>query len=342
MTQVYLFEKDCKLDLIAIGRVALDFNPLEMNCTLDQSSTFKKYIGGSPANIAVGLARLGKKPGFIGRVSQDQFGDYAINYFKNEGIDTSHLFRAENGEKMGLTFTEIKSPTESSILMYREGAADLALSPRDVDEEYICSAKAILISGTALCKSPSREAALKALKLAKKNGVSVIFDIDYRPYTWKSIDEISVYYQTVAEQSDLVIGSREEFDLTGRLAGLDALDDREVAAYWHDKGNKLVIIKHGKEGSVAYCDDGTRYLVKPFPVKLLKSFGGGDGYASAFLYGLMEGWPLDKALEFGSAEAAMLVAAHSCSASMPSAEAVKEFIDKEKKEYGEMVFELTD
>ena len=342
MTYMGLFDSERPLDLIAIGRVALDFNPLEMNCTLAESSTFKKYIGGSPANIVVGLSRLGKKAGFIGRVAKDSFGDYAVDYFNNEGIDTTHIFRAENGEKMGLTFTEIKSPTESSILMYREGVADLALSPQDVDEEYICSAKAILISGTALCKSPSREAAIKALKLAKKNGVTVRFVIDFRDYIWKSLDEISVYYQTVAEQSDIVIGSREEFDLTGRIIGLDKEDDIKVARFWHDKGNKLVIIKHGKEGSVAYSADGTRYQVKPFPVKLLKSFGGGDGYASALFYGLLEGWSLDKALEFGSAEAAMLVAAHSCSAAMPGSQAVTDFVESEKTKYGEMVFKLND
>ena len=128
-----------------------------------------------------------------------------------------------------------------------------------------------------------------------------------------------------------MIGSRDEFDLTGRLAGLAEKDDEAVARYWHEKGNKLVIIKHGKEGSVAYNHDGARYLVKPFPVKLLKSFGGGDGYASAFFYGLMEGWPLEKALEFGSAEAAMLVAAHSCSAAMPGVQAVKDFIAEQFK-----------
>lgn len=337
MTYFNMFDADRPLDIILVGRIALDFNPLEINCTLAESETFKKYVGGSPANIAVGLARLGKKVGFIARVADDRFGDYAKDYFKNEGIDTSHIFRAPHGEKMGLTFTEIKSPTESSILMYRDQIADLTLSPEDVDEEYIRSAKAVLISGTALCKSPSREAALKALKLAKKNGCTVIFDIDYREYVWKSMDEIAIYYSTVAEQSDIVIGSREEFDLTGRLLGLADKDDEDVAKYWHDKGNKIVIIKHGKEGSIAYNADSTRYQVKPFPVKLLKSFGGGDGYASAFLYGLMEGWSIDKALEFGSAEAAMLVAAHSCSASMPKADAVKQFIAEEKAKYGEMV-----
>ena len=102
-------------------------------------------------------------------------------------------------------------------------------------------------------------------------------------------------------------------------------------------GAKIVIIKHGKEGSTAYTNDGEKYKIKPFPVKLLKSFGGGDGYASAFLYGIFEGWDIIDALEFGSASAAMLVASHACSQDMPTVDAVKEFIKKEKEEYGEMI-----
>ena len=131
------FDKSKPLDVIPIGRIAIDFNPTDMNMPLSQSSNFNKYVGGSPANIAVGLARLGAKCGFIARVSDDQFGDYVENYFKNDGIDVSHVFRCENGENLGLTFTEILSPTQSSILMYRDGVADLQVCVDDVDEEYI-------------------------------------------------------------------------------------------------------------------------------------------------------------------------------------------------------------
>ena len=149
------FDQSKKFDLIPLGRVAIDFNPTDMNKPLSESSNFNKYVGGSPANIAVGMARLGKKVGFIGKVSDDQFGDYVINYFENDGIDTSPITRCKNGENLGLTFTEIKSPSESSILMYREGVADLMLHPDDVDEEYIKQTKALLISGTALSQSLS-------------------------------------------------------------------------------------------------------------------------------------------------------------------------------------------
>ena len=208
------FDQSKKFDLILLGRVAVDLNPVDYNCPLDESTTFKRYLGGSPANIAVGLARLGKKCGFFARVSDDQLGTFVTKYFEKEGIDTSHIVRCANGEKIGLTFTEIKSPTESSILMYRNMAADLKLDVEDIDEEYIKQGKAILISGTALAESPSREAALKAVMLAKRNGVPVIFDIDYRSYNWKNADEISIYYSAVAREADIILGSREEYDLT--------------------------------------------------------------------------------------------------------------------------------
>lgn len=330
------FDNNKEFDLILLGRVAVDLNPVDYYCPLNESTTFKRYLGGSPANIAVGLARLGKKCGFFARVSDDQLGTFVTDYFDNEGIDTSHIKRCQNGEKIGLTFTEIKSETESSIVMYRNEAADLKLDVEDIDEEYINKAKAILISGTSLAESPSREAALKAVALAKKNGVPIIFDIDYRAYNWKNSDEIAIYYSSVAREADIILGSREEYDLTEKFIKV-GMTDKETAAYWHSQNAKIVIIKHGKEGSTAYTNDGESYSIKPFPVKLLKSFGGGDGYASAFLYGIFEGWEIIDALEFGSASAAMLVASHACSQDMPSVDAVKEFIKKEKEEYGEMI-----
>lgn len=397
--QYITFDQTKEYDMILLGRVAIDFNPVDFNRPLEESGNFNKYLGGSPANIAVGLARLGKKVGFFAKVSDDQFGDYVTHYFEKEGIDTSHITRCKNGEKLGLTFTEILSPTESRILMYRDGVADLALSPEDIDEEYIRKAKALLISGTALSASPSREAALKAVMLAKKNGVAVIFDIDYRAYTWKNMDEISIYYSLVAKESDLILGSREEFDLTERLLGLsqaegmcgsqedgssragyqegslsgvgsqegslsgsgsyegslssvdsqegslsiggssktDSSRDSVSAKYWHSCGCKIVVIKHGKEGSAAYTCDGSRYAVKPFPTNALKGFGGGDGYASSFLRAMLDGCTVPKALEYGSASASMLISAHSCSAAMPTLAEVEQFIREEKEKYGEMV-----
>ncbi|MBR6184954.1 MAG: 5-dehydro-2-deoxygluconokinase [Clostridia bacterium] len=334
-----LFDRrGASLDIIPVGRVAIDFNPTDMNRPLSQSAHFNKYLGGSPANIAVGMARFGRRVGFLGKVSDDSFGDFVTDYFREEGIDCSHITRCRNGEKLGLTFTEILSPTQSSILMYREGAADLMLHPDDVDEAYVASSRSLLISGTSLCASPTREAALKALTFAEKNGVTVIFDADYRAYTWKNKDEIAIYTSLAARKADIVLGSREEFDLMERLVGLDGTDEAS-AAWWLTQKPRILVIKHGKEGSRCYTREGA-YQVRPFPVNAMKGFGGGDGYASAFLHGLMSGKALPEALEMGSASAAMLVASHACSRDMPTENALMQFIREKKTQCENVVTAL--
>ena len=331
-----------EFDLVLLGRVAIDFNPAynedvkEDFKSLKEVHVFEKFVGGSPANIAVGVTRHGMKAGFFGKVSDDQFGEYVVDYFNNEGIDTSRITKCENGEKLCLTFTEMLSPKESSILMYRNIPADLQLCPADIDEEYIKNTKALLISGTALSASPSREAALKAVMLARKYNTRVIFDIDYRPYSWKNDDEISIYYSSVAREADIIMGSREEFDLMEKLIQT-GMTDEESAAYWQSYHAKIVVIKHGMKGSTAYTNDGGRFSIKPFPVKARKGFGGGDGYGSGFLYGLYQGWEIIDCLEFGSAEASMMVRSNSSSDTLPNPEEVHVFIKEEKELYGDMV-----
>lgn len=330
------------LDIVFLGRLTIDFNPAysdevkeEFGCLKDVHF-FEKFVGGSPANTAVGVTRHGLKAGFIGKVSDDQFGDYVTEYFDNRGIDTSHITRCTGGEKLGLTFTEMLSSSESGILMYRNSAADLQLSVADVDEEYIASAKSILISGTALSESPSREAAMKAVLLAKKAGTNIIFDIDYRSYNWKNDDEISIYYSMVAKEADIIMGSREEFDLMEKLIH-PGWSDEESAAYWHVHNAKLVVIKHGMQGSTAYTINGQSFSIKPFPVTARKGFGGGDGYSAAFLSGIYAGWDIMECLEFGSAEASMMVRANNCSDALPDTDEVRKFIKEEKEQFGEMV-----
>lgn len=330
------------LDIVLLGRIAIDFNPAYSNSVKEEFKPlkdvhyFEKYVGGSPANIAVGVTHHGLKAGFIGKVSDDQFGDFVTEYFDAQGIDTSHVTRCTNGEKIGLTFTEMLSPSESHILMYRNCIADLQLSVDDIDSDYIASAKLLLISGTALAESPSREAAIKAVLVARQVGTPVVFDIDYRAYNWKNADEISIYYSYVARLSDIIMGSREEFDLTEALI-CPGMTDEQSAAYWQKRNAKIVVIKHGMEGSTAYCNDGEKFSIKPFPVTARKGFGGGDGYGSGFLYGLFQGWDIQDCLEFGSAEASMMVRANNCSDALPGPDEVRAFIAEEKAQYGEMV-----
>ncbi|WP_297987902.1 5-dehydro-2-deoxygluconokinase [Anoxybacillus sp.] len=328
------FDAQKPLDFIAIGRLCIDLNANEINRPMEETVTFTKYVGGSPANITIGMSRLGMKTGFIGRVADDQMGRFIVNYLKKNNIDTSNVVTDQSGSVTGLAFTEIKSPTDCSILMYRDNVADLKLEPKDVREDYMKQAKVLLISGTALAKSPSREAIFLALEYARKHHVVVFFDLDYRPYTWNSSEETAIYYNLVAEKCDVIIGTREEFDIMERFESHRG-DDEKTAKKWFDYQAKIVVIKHGKDGSIAYTKEGEAFKGPIFPANVIKTFGAGDSYAAGFIYGLMQGWDIPKAMEYGAAAASIVISSHSSSEAMPTLEQIESYIQKCKN--GEMI-----
>jgi 5-dehydro-2-deoxygluconokinase len=322
-----VFREDRPLDFIAVGRLCIDLNANETQRPMEETKTFTKYVGGSPANIAIGTARLGLKTGFIGKVSDDQMGRFITQYLKENSINTDNIVIDRTGAVTGLAFTEIKSPQECSILMYRDNVADLKLDPTEVSEEYIKQSKALLISGTALAKSPSREAVFLALEYARKHEVVVFFDLDYRPYTWESEAETAVYYNLAAEKCDVIIGTREEFDMMEKLLNYKESNDQVTAERWFSHHAKIVVIKHGGEGSIAYTRDGQSHRGGIFKTKVLKTFGAGDSYASAFIYGLMQGLEVQQAMRLGGASASIVISKHSCSDAMPTVEELKQFME---------------
>ncbi|WP_342007243.1 5-dehydro-2-deoxygluconokinase [Bacillus sp. YBsi01] len=320
----YTFNEEKEFDIVAIGRACIDLNAAEYNRPMEETMTFSKYVGGSPANITIGSAKLGLKAGFIGKIPDDQHGRFIVSYMQGKGVDTSQMAVDKEGRKAGLAFTEILSPEECSILMYRDNVADLYLEPSEVNEGYIANAKMLLVSGTALAKSPSREAVLKAVHIAKKHDVKVVFELDYRPYTWQSAEETAVYYTLAAEQSDIVIGTREEFDvMENRSGGNNDETVRRLFAHSAD----LVVIKHGVDGSYAYSRSGEVFRARAYKTKVLKTFGAGDSYASAFIYGLVSGRDIETALKYGSASASIVVSKHSSSEAMPAAGEILELIE---------------
>ncbi|WP_394172656.1 5-dehydro-2-deoxygluconokinase [Guptibacillus hwajinpoensis] len=319
------FKQDRPIDLIGLGRLCIDLNANEINRPMEETSSFTKYVGGSPANIAIGASRLGLKSGFIGKVSSDQMGNFILDYLERNKINTEGVVKDQTGAVTGLTFTEIKSPEDCSILMYRDNVADLKLESTDVSEDYIKQSRSLLISGTALSQSPSREAVFLALEYARKHDVVVIFDLDYRPYSWNSAKETAVYYNLAAEKCDVIIGTREEFDMMEQFQKEETNDER-TAEKWFSHNAEVVVIKHGGEGSIAYSKDGSSHRGGIFKTKVLKTFGAGDSYASAFIYGLLHQWDLSKAMKYGSASASIVISKHSCSEAMPTTEEIDEKI----------------
>lgn len=254
-------------------------------------------------------------------------GRFITDYLQKNKINTDSIVIDKTGAVTGLAFTEIKSPTDCSILMYRDNVADLKLDPTEVSEEYIKKSKALLISGTALAQSPSREAVFLALEYARKHEVVVFFDIDYRPYTWESETETAVYFNLAAEKSDVIIGTREEFDMMEKLLNYKESNDQVTAERWFSHHAQIVVIKHGGEGSIAYTRDGKSHRGGIFKTKVLKTFGAGDSYASAFIYGLMQGLEIPEAMRLGGASASIVISKHSCSDAMPTSVELLEFME---------------
>lgn len=315
-----------EFDMIAIGRAAIDLNAVEYNRPMEETMTFRKYVGGSPANIAIGAAKMGLKVGFIGKLSKDQHGNFIKNYLVEAGVDVEGVVFDEAGHKSGLAFTEILSPSECSILMYREQVADLYLEPTEVSKEYLEKTEYLVVSGTGLAQSPSREAILKAVTLCKECATKIIFELDYRPYTWKNSEETAVYYDLVAKQSDIIIGTRDEFDvLENQVGGQNQVTVERLFAY----DPELIIIKHGVEGSYAYQKDGQVTQGKAYKAKVLKTFGAGDSYAAALITALVNGKSIAKALKYGAAAAAIVVSSHSSSEAMPTIPEIEALIKEQ-------------
>ncbi|SDW78731.1 5-dehydro-2-deoxygluconokinase [Paenibacillus sp. CF384] len=321
------FKADRAYDFTAIGRLCIDLNANEINRPMEETMTFTKYVGGSPANITIGMARLGRQTAFIGKIANDQMGRFILDYLQRTGIETGNVVTDRSGAVTGLALTEIKSPTDCSILMYRDNVADLLLEAGEVSEALVAQSKMLLISGTALAQSPSREAVFQALQYAKKHGTVIAFDLDYRPYTWTSKQETAVYYNMAAAYCDIILGTREEFDMMEVFEQNPEHSDSVTASKWFDDNAKIVIIKHGKEGSIAYTTDNKSHRAKSFPAKVIKTFGAGDSYAAGFLHGIMQGWSLEQCMEFGSAAACIVISSHSCSDAMPTESQVLQYIE---------------
>lgn len=318
--KTFLKKTSRKFDLICLGRLGVDLNCNQHNCPMSEVESFSPTVGGSPANIAIGAAKLGASVGFIGRISDDQFGDFIMKKLRQFGVNTDNVVRDTTGAKNGLAVTEIISPKKSGSVLYRDQVADLNLTYSDISEEYIAQSKILLVSGTALARSPSREAAFLAAYYAQKNGVKVALDIDHRAYTWSCPEESAIYYQMFCKQCDIIIGNDGEFDAMSLYYMPNRESDRALAQGLLRDGASLVIMKYGEAGSVAYETDGAVTKCGIFPAELKKTFGSGDAFAAGLLTGIAKRKALFDSMADGSAAASIVVSSYNCSEASPTRE----------------------
>lgn len=320
------FKPDSELDVICLGRLGIDLNCNDINVPIENVKSFSKTVGGSPANIAIGMAKQDLRVGFIGRTSNDSLGQFVINSLNEYGICTRWIIKDHCNNCLAIT--EIKSPTDCGSILYRDNVADLNLTYKDICEDYIKNAKMLMISGTALSKSPSREASILAVHYANKHNTIVATDIDYRPFSWSCKEDTSLYCSMICEKSDIIFGTKEEFGAVMHLWNENNLDDNYIANHFLSKKTKIVVIKQGKDGSTIYTKDGQVIICPPIPADVKKTFGAGDAYASSFIVALIKGYSLEKAGLNASASASIVISGYTCSDISPTTKQLDDYLKK--------------
>ncbi len=323
------FPENRKIDFIALGRAGLDLYAAEENTDFTDVLSFRKYVGGSPGNITAMLASLGRKTGLITKVSDDLIGRYIISYFDAIGSDTSQILKDPGSSRTSLAITEMK-PENCGVIIYRNNASDQNLRPEEISENYIGQAAGLIVSGFALSESPGREAAIIAIEYAKRQGTTVILDLDYRPYSWRSDYDASIYLGIAAEKADILIGNNEEFAVLNKIMYPETLNNSKAAVRpWLEKGCSLVVFKQGGgKGAVAIENDGKEHQGKLYKVKLKKPFGAGDAFLGTALHYLMKESDVSKAIDRGAAAASMVISRNSCSEASPTEQEIDDFINK--------------
>jgi 5-dehydro-2-deoxygluconokinase len=326
------------LDVICMGRAAVDLYGEQIGGQLEDMQTFTKYLGGSPANTAVGTARLGLKPAMLTRVGDEHHGRFVRETLRAEGVDVSHV-NTDPKRLTALVFLGIQDRDTFPLIFYRDNCADMAISEDDFDAAYIASSHAVLLSGTHLSQPHTYTSCRKAIALAKLAGTRVVLDIDYRPVLWGLTSpgmgeqrfvpsaEVSAHLQTVIGDCNLVVGTEEEIHIAGgstdTLAALRRL--RELSA-------ATLVVKRGPMGCVVFDgpipDDLDLGLKGPgFPVDVYNVLGAGDAFMAGFLRGWIRNEPLTRCCAYANACGALVVSRHGCAPAMASWEELQFFLD---------------
>ncbi|MDN4594627.1 5-dehydro-2-deoxygluconokinase [Polycladomyces subterraneus] len=305
-----------RVEVYTLGRLIVDLYANEIGVPLKDVCSFQKYLGGSAANTAVGLARLGAKVGLISRVGQDAFGQFLLERLQQEGVDTG-MVRTDPVYPTGLAFAAPQPPQDSEVLFYRKPCADANVSIHDLDLNQLHQAKILVVACTALAVPAGREAALAALEANRDSGGVNVLDLDWRPMFWNYEEEARLYYRLALRMADVVLANEPELAFAGET------DDPEQAAETIlSTGVKEVVAKRGSDG-VWYFSREERLKVPPVPVKVLNTLGAGDAFGAAYVYGLLQGWEVHRRLAFACAAGAIVVGRHSCSEAMPTLEEVE-------------------
>ncbi|CAI8055054.1 Probable fructokinase-4 [Geodia barretti] len=256
---------------LCIGELLIDFVSTTPDVTLAEAPGFVKAPGGAPANVAVGLAKLGMDAGFIGKVGADAFGDFLRETLQQNGVDTDYLIAGE-GSRTTLAFVATRSDGMKDITFYRHPGADIQLSRDEINTDYVQSAELFHYGSVSLSHSPSREATLHAIQSAKAVGAMLSYDPNLRLMLWDN----------AKDAKHVVKISEEEWEFVTGDAGLEQGIDRILGL-----GVKLLVVTLGERGCY-YTNGITDGFVDGFIVDVVDTLGAGDAFVAAMLIQLIQ------------------------------------------------------
>lgn len=304
---------------IVVGRVGMDLSPT-CRGRVEDAVEMAVAMGGSSANIAVGLVKLGLSADLLTCVSDDAVGRYCLNQLENYGVGRSHVRTIQGEERTSLAVYETRVQDHQSVI-YRNNAADFQMTVADVEAVDYSQFSALITAGTVFAAEPSRTAAFRAFKLAKAAGIPIIFDVDYRPYSWPSPAVAADVLSRAGALSDVIVANDEEFGfMAGHIdKGLDKA--RELAA----SSAQIVVYKMGQHGAVTFADSKEIHT-GIYAVDAVKPTGAGDSFMAGFLAALAQGRNMRDAILRGSACASIVVAQPGCAPAMPNTDQLEMFL----------------
>lgn len=307
------------MDVSVLGRIGYDLYSEEEGVPLKDVRRFSRYLGGSSANTAIGLSRLGLKVGLVSCLGEDPLSQYLVDYLLKEGVETRWVQRVR-GWLPSLCLTEISPPDQFPQVFYRDRSADVQVRIGPPELDFIAATRLFVTNGTSLCASPSRESTLFALERAKESGTQVAFDVDYRAMSWQGTEEAGLYARLVLPMVDLLIANPEEICMVAQSPTPDEAVERlarweipAIAAKLGSKGTRLI-------------QGGQDLFMPSYPVEAVSTIGAGDGFAAGLLYARSHDFPAEKSLQFGNATAALVVSRVMCSEAMPTLAEVESLI----------------
>ncbi len=317
-------------DLACLGRLAVDFYSQQFGSPLEDNRSMAQYLGGSSANLAFGVARLGLKSAMVSRVGNEQMGRFLLQTLQREGCDTSQV-QIDPQRLTALVLLGLKDRDTFPLLFMRENCADMAIDAEAIDEGFIARCRALSITGTHLSTPGTRAASQKALEYAARHGVVRVLDIDYRPVLWgltpRGAGEnryvadahVTAQLQEMLPQFDLLVGTEEEFFIAGGVAQDLMASLRAVRAL----SAATLVVKRGAlgctviEGAIpAQIDDAPTFQGER--VEVLNVLGAGDAFLAGLLSSLLQGKGWADATRVANACGAIVVSRHACSAAMPT------------------------